>query len=96
MNVSYMYIRGMTQKLPEAIDSTGVGFTYRIYRKLASAYSSMKLKVELKGRKFATVGEIQEETQAALDIVIKDNDRKSYQEWEKSWNKSTTNGIRKV
>ena len=36
--------------------------------------------------------EIQEESQEALDRVTKDDDRKCFQEWEKHWDKCTSQG----
>lgn len=42
--------------------------------------------MKLKGKRFATVEEIRT-TQEALDLMIKDDYRNCFQEWEKQWDK---------
>ena len=50
----------------------------------------VKLKLGLKGRRFATVEEIQEESQETLDTVTKDDYRKCFQEREKRGDRCIT------
>jgi histone-lysine N-methyltransferase SETMAR len=42
-----------------------------------------KLKMKLKGRRFATVSDIQRESQAVLDVIKENNSHGSFEAWKK-------------
>jgi hypothetical protein len=60
---------------------------YSPYLALRDFFLSPKIKMTLKGRHFNDVGEIQAESQAALDAVQKEEFQKCFQKWENRCNR---------